>query len=414
MSKYNTLQWKAISCPDDKVVVIAPPGSGKTFSLVGAISEYIDQNPFDKVVAITFTKKAASELHFKLADYPAVETATIHSWSLKELNRLGAKHKFKVSLLTDIQIQDILQYLCKKLGYYSINYYLLTAFVMGNYNIDISDGVKMRFQKILNSYIQYKRDNLLYDFTDLPLYLYDILMEYNETIDHIDALFVDEFQDVDGTQAVIFKMVNAKKHFYIGDPDQAIYIFRGAEAKVLDELDGFTRMRLEENYRSYQSIIDFSTLVRSDKYTFVSDIHSLQPSWIKCARTEEPGEVYTINDDDEGYDLVKQKYIEPRALVEFFMTKNPYILCRSNKQVKAIQNLGYKNVSTVHQAKGLEYPNVIFTDMELAGEEEVNIAYVACTRAQNALLVAQFNRLMAILNEILIDNDDYFSSPKLF
>ena len=96
------------------------------------------------------------------------------------------------------------------------------------------------------------------------------------------------------------------------------------------------------------------------------------------------------------------------------MTKNPYILCRSNKQVKAIQNLGYKNVSTVHQAKGLEYPNVIFTDMELAGEEEVNIAYVACTRAQNALLVAQFNRLMAILNEILIDNDDYFSSPKLF
>ena len=414
MNKYNTLQQEAIDCTDGKVVVIAPPGSGKTFSLVGAISKYVTENPFDRVVAITFTKKAASELHFKLSDFPGVETATIHSWSLKELNRLGAKYKFKVSLLTDIQIQDILQFICKKLGYYSINYYLLTAFIMGNYNIDISDGVKMRFQKILNSYIQYKRDNGLYDFTDLPLYLYDVLMEYGETIDHIDALFVDEFQDVDGTQAIIFKMVNAKKHFYIGDPDQSIYIFRGAEAKVLDELEGFTKLRLDENYRSYQSIIDFSTLVRDERFNRPTDITTLESSWIKCVRQEEVGEVYTINEVGEAWDVVKGKNLSADTLIDFFMQKNPYILCRSNKQVKSIQSLGYKNVSTVHQAKGLEYPNVIFTDMELAGEEEINIAYVACTRAQNSLLVVDFNVFLSLLNDILIDNTDYFTTPKLF
>lgn len=385
-----------------------------TFSLVGAISKYVKENPFDRTVAITFTKKAASELHFKLSEYPMVETATIHSWSLKELNRIGAKYKFKVSLLTDIQIQDILQYICKKLGYYSINYYLLTAFVMGNYNIDISDGVKMRFQKILNSYIQYKRDNGLYDFTDLPLYLYDVLMEYNETIEHVDALFVDEFQDVDPTQAIIFKMVHAKKHFYIGDPLQSIYMFRGAEAKVLDELEGFTKLQLVENYRSYQSIIDFSTELRSGKYMYPSEIKRTESSWIKCVRTDEVGEVYTINSEGDAWDVVNQKTLDADSLINFFMNKKPYILCRSNKQVKSIQSLGYKNVSTVHQAKGLEYSNVIFTDMELSGEEEVNIAYVACTRAQNSLMVVDFNIFLTFLNDVLIDNDNYFSNQKLF
>lgn len=418
MSTYNKLQLEAINCKDDKVVVIAPPGSGKTFSLVGAISNYIKDHPFDHITAITFTKKAASELHFKLSDYPSVETATIHSWSLRELNRLGAKYKFKVSLLTDVQIQEILQYLCKQLGYYSINYYLLTAFVMGNYNIDISDGVKMRFQKILASYITYKRDNGLYDFTDLPLYLLDILNEYNENIYNIDALFVDEFQDVDTIQAEIFERVHAKKYFYIGDPDQSIYLFRGAVSEVLENLDGFTKLKLEENYRSYQSIIDFSTLVGSGRYATMTDIDSLSPSWIKAVRTDEPGEVYTINSSCEAYDVVKEKEVDAERLLDFFMRKNPYILCRSNKQVKSIQSLGYKNVSTIHQAKGLEYTNVVVMDMDLSGDddntEEINIAYVACTRAQNSLLVIEFNVFIALINNFLIDDDNYFSTQNLF
>lgn len=413
MSNYNTLQKLAIECPDDKVVIIAPPGSGKTYALTGAIKKYVDEHPLDKVVAITFTKKAASELFFKLADYPGVDTATIHSWSLKELNRLGAKHKFKVSLLSDIQVQEILQFLCKRLGYYSINYYMLTAFIMGNYNIDISDGTKARFQKILNTYIQYKRDNGLYDFTDLPLYLYDMLIEYDETIKHIDALFVDEFQDVDSTQAVIFKMVNAKKHFYIGDPDQAIYIFRGAEAKVLDELEGFTKMRLEENYRSYQAIIDFSTLVRSDIQR-PTEITSLETSWIKCVRKDELGEVYTIDECGDGRDLVNNKRVDSYKLLNMFLQRKPYILCRSNKQVKSIQNLGYKNVSTIHQAKGLEYSYVIMTDMDLAGDEEINIAYVGCTRAQNGLLVADYSQLMNLLEELISEDDSIVATRKLF
>lgn len=413
---YNKLQQEAIDNDSPKIVVVAPPGSGKTHSLVGAISKYAEEHPFDRITAITFTRKAASELQFKLNDKTQVDTRTIHSWSLAELNRLAAKHKFKVDILSDIQVQEILQFLCKRLGYYSINYYLLTAFVMGNYNIDVKDNEKNRYKKVLATYIEYKRNNQLYDFTDLPLYLYDMLQLYNERISNIDALFVDEFQDVDGTQAVIFTMVDAKKHFYIGDPDQSIYIFRGAEASVINSLadQGFVKLRLEENYRSYQSILDYSTQILDSDVELCEEITSLTPSWVKCVRTDQPGEVYTINQEGRALDVVNQKERNPFNLVRYFMEKKPYILCRSNKWVKAIQALGYKDVSTVHQAKGLEYRDVIYTDTPLSSIEETNIAYVACTRARDSLMVVNFQIFMEILQELMQENDALISNQILF
>lgn len=414
--KYNELQQAAIDNSAEKIVVVAPPGAGKTHTLVGAIAKYMDEHPLDSVTAITFTRKAASELQFKLSDYPNVDTRTIHSWSLAELNKLAAKYKFKVSILSDVQVQDILKFLCQRCGYFSINYFLLTAFVMGNYNIDIKESEKNKYKKVANAYIQYKRDNRLYDFTDLPLYLYDTLVAYDERITNINALFVDEFQDVDGTQAIIFTMVDAKKHFYIGDPDQSIYMFRGAEASVIRKLaeQGFATLHLNENYRSYQAILDYSTQILTGDYELCAEITELYPSWVRCVRTSQTGEVYLLREDGGGWDIVKQQYRNGYDLTKYFMDKKPYILCRSNKMVKAIQELGYKNVSTVHQAKGLEYTNVIYTDTPLGGTEEINIAYVACTRARDALMVVDYEMFMENLRDLMQESEFSPLSSVLF
>lgn len=70
-----------------------------------------------------------------------------------------------------------------------------------------------------------------------------------------------------------------------------------------------------------------------------------------------------------------------------FMADRPMILCRTNKQVNYIQKAGYFETSTVHQAKGLEYDNVIVIDTTISSIEDLNIAYVAMTRARNKLLV---------------------------
>jgi superfamily I DNA/RNA helicase len=79
------------------------------------------------------------------------------------------------------------------------------------------------------------------------------------------------------------------------------------------------------------------------------------------------------------------------------MSGNYFILCRTNKQVKSIQDLGFTNVSTVHQAKGLEYDNVLMTDIEVHDNEDLNIAYVAATRARNKLMVMNYNMLYRFL-----------------
>jgi superfamily I DNA/RNA helicase len=131
-------------------------------------------------------------------------------------------------------------------------------------------------------------------------------------------------------------------------------------------------------------------------------------------RTDQPGEVYTINQEGRALDVVNQKERNPFNLVRYFMEKKPYILCRSNKWVKAIQALGYKDVSTVHQAKGLEYRDVIYTDTPLSSIEETNIAYVACTRARDSLMVVNFQIFMEILQELMQENDALISNQILF
>jgi len=277
----------------------------------------------------------------------------------------------------------------------AINEGILYNYITGGKNMNIPDKYKLTYNAIDERYVVYKRTNHLYDFTDFPLYLYDVLNQYNEVVDDIDALFVDEFQDIDSYQIEIFKKTTAAKKFYIGDPWQSIYQFRGADGEVFNEIpDDFERYKLECNYRSYQEIIDYASAV----YPFlhegncVSDIMTTEPSKIKCMRGyggtvtvfDKYGEGCAFSGEDGRYPLTCHDLAEE---FDQFMQKMPMILCRTNKQVKFVQELGYFNVSTVHQAKGLEYKNVLYIDTQITDAADPNVAYVALTRAQDSLMV---------------------------
>lgn len=80
--------------------------------------------------------------------------------------------------------------------------------------MDLEDSIKNKYKAILAKYIEFKRQRSLYDFTDLPLYLYDVLKEYDEFIE-VDGLFVDEFQDVDPVQLKVFNLVQSKNTFLL-------------------------------------------------------------------------------------------------------------------------------------------------------------------------------------------------------
>lgn len=100
----------------------------------------------------------------------------------------------------------------------TMNVNIVYSFVTGNKNMEVSDRYRSTLMALERRYVAYKRMMGLYDFTDYPLYLYDVLVAYNETINNIDALFIDEFQDVDSVQFKIFEKVLCKKKFAVGDP----------------------------------------------------------------------------------------------------------------------------------------------------------------------------------------------------
>lgn len=414
---YNEKQLEAINATESKIVIEAPAGAGKTATIVGAIEKYSREHPSDKIVAITFTRKAAAELQNRISALNT-EISTIHSWSYRKLQDFAADYNFTVELLDEDTIKQILKTICTKRKQFYVNTFQLYSYIMGNYNIDVDEKIKRVFETIRLDYIKFKQKNKLYDFTDLPTYLYDIMTEYEETITNIDAIFVDEFQDVDPVQLQIFDKVFAKKKVYIGDPKQAIYIFRGATEEVFNHLDDFTVYKLDTNYRSYQEIIDYATLINDNAksfieenlvYEFIYENEIYNSSDIICKKGY-GGQIYKIEDYEDCVNITEQRNCSNRLIIKSLMElKNTQILCRTNKQVKKIQSYGIDNVSTIHQAKGLEFDNVILTDFPIDCDEECNIAYVGMTRAKNILCLIKFDVLTYI-----ICNENIESNKKLF
>ena len=93
-------------------------------------------------------------------------------------------------------------------------------------------------------------------------------------------------------------------------------------------------------------------------------------------------------------------------LFNYFLDLEPMILCRTNKQVKQIKELGYFNVDTIHQAKGLEYDDVIVLDTTITSTEDLNIAYVAMTRAKNRLLIINWQQF-ELLFKIYMNHNSF-------
>lgn len=423
--QYNEAQLKVIYSQQPNIVVTAPPGSGKTHNIVGVIHEYLSQHPTHSVTAITFTRKGAAELERRIGD-KRVQTGTIHSWSLKRLYDYGRKYGFQVELLEEEEIKQILSKIAAQRRMKYVNIVQLYLYITGAIpTLDLDETIVKRYEMIKATYIQFKADRGLYDFTDLPQYLLDVMEEYDERIYDIDALFVDEFQDIDEVQFKIFNRVDAVKKVYIGDAHQAIYQFRGAIEHIFDILaeDNFHAMHLDTNYRSKQNIINAADSLRmaaletledgSDCY--LCDLMITDQSETICARGE-GGNVYQVPDINTCYSAKynEEQFYNPQQLIKsLFSEEGTMVLCRSNKQVRKLQALGITEVSTIHQAKGLEYNNVIMMDIDVSSEEELNVAYVAMTRAKNNLCIINFDAFVAVVAALPNGAKMQSNAPKL-
>lgn len=402
IEKLNEYQIEAIKSDQPNIVVVAEAGAGKSTTLIYAAIEYRHKHPKEKIDIITYTRAATADLVEKLAKEGVTDcnVSTIHVWSRERLQELAKLYHFYVKILEEPAIKEILKMIVNE-HRVKVNPDILYNYIMGSKKMDVSQNYLRSLEALNKRYIAYKRTNNLYDFTDYPLYLLNKLNEYNEKIYSCDALFVDELQDVDEEQAAVFSRVEASKKFFIGDEKQAIYYFRGADAEIFQRLDDFHYKKLNVNYRSYQEIIDYATTVyeeinsRLGYIDLVSKVDYSKPSTVVCAR-KTGGKVFVM--DPFGHTIeINGATVNTATTTIEFLNKKPMILCRTNKQVRGLQDLGYEMATTVHQAKGLEYDYVVAIDAPIESKEDLNVAYVALTRARDGLFVANYQQLCKLV-----------------
>ena len=290
----NKMQKAAVLHTSGPLRIIAGAGSGKTKVITRKIAYLIKFENYDpsSIVAITFTNRAASEMlsrvHGLVGDVSKkVQISTYHSLALKilrkEIDCLGYPKNFNV--LDVVDQRQILSGIYKKvrasartLTYSSMLDYISKAKMSFTSPEDKwkeckTDGDKLR-SKIYGEYL--KRQETLHslDFDDLLIFTLKVFKKNKDAARKwahaYKYVLVDEFQDTSNVQYEIIKSISSDNITIVGDPDQTIYTWRGADVNlILNFKKDFKKtktIKLEENYRSTKSILKAANkLIRYNK-----------------------------------------------------------------------------------------------------------------------------------------------------
>ena len=286
----NEEQLKPVLDTEGAVLVLAGAGSGKTRVLTYRIAYLIGEKHVDphNILAITFTNKAANEMKERVQNVTGaygVWISTFHSMCARILRseiEVDGVYTRNFSIYTDTESDRIVSRIIKelalddgdlkKLARFHISYAKNHAYTPDEYATKIA-GVS-HSEAIAHIYRRYEkvlRENNALDFDDLllkTLMLFkahpDVLARYAERFRYIH---VDEFQDTNKIQFLLVRML-ASKHgnvFVVGDDDQSIYGWRGAEVGNIADFKklnpGCKLYKLERNYRSTRNILDLANKV---------------------------------------------------------------------------------------------------------------------------------------------------------
>ena len=273
----NTQQQEAVRCIDVPLIIVAGPGTGKTRTLTHRIAYLIanqDVAP-ENILAITFTNKAAEEMTTRLAQLLDIELAknltikTFHAFGamlLREAaNRIGFSPDFIIC--NDDDRQRLLKQRRPDLSDREINAYLDDISTVKNLLLG-PEAVDVSLAEIYRDYQQTLEEHSLLDFDDLIYQSVQVLETNPEQLAAYQQRFrwisVDEYQDINQAQYRLLRLLTGPESnlCVIGDPDQAIYGFRGADRTYFlqfqQDFIGARTIQLEQNYRSTQLILDAS------------------------------------------------------------------------------------------------------------------------------------------------------------
>ncbi|HWK90172.1 MAG TPA: UvrD-helicase domain-containing protein, partial [Longimicrobium sp.] len=292
LSHLNPEQREAASHFEGPLLVLAGAGSGKTRVLTTRIAWLVDENGVDpsSILALTFTNKAAGEMRDRVRkaldrEPTGMWIGTFHSVGVRILRRdaprLGYSPAFTIYDAEDADglvkriIRDTLRLDPKKWSPRAVH----GAISAAKNELTGPDAYAQHAQDVFERvvadvyplYQKALRDANAFDFDDLlvkPVQLFrehpHVLRRYAE---RFRFLLVDEYQDTNRAQYVFLRLL-AEEHrnlFVVGDDDQSIYGWRGADIRnILDfekDFPGARTVRLEQNYRSTQNILDAANRV---------------------------------------------------------------------------------------------------------------------------------------------------------
>jgi len=283
----NQSQENAINHIDGPMLVIAGPGSGKTYVLTYRIKNLITNNiDPSKILVITFTRAAALEMQtrYKLLDNDnasKVVFGTFHSIFFNILKSDNSGKKY--TLISD---KEKIEYICNVLDSLSLSN-LKSDIEEINTTLSLISGCKNNGNNPIN-YAQERFDSNLFE---------SIFIEYNKLLSMFDKvdfddminkslelinkntslrdywqnrfqyILIDEFQDISKNQYELIKVLSIKHKniFSVGDDDQSIYRFRGAKVELMKQfIEDFKDTKIEKlsiNYRSTSNIVKFAGMV---------------------------------------------------------------------------------------------------------------------------------------------------------
>ena len=297
MGKYDALnpqQYQAVCHYEGPLLILAGAGSGKTRVLTHRVAWLIEEknvNPWN-IMAITFTNKAAGEMRDRVeamlgGALGGVWVATFHSTCVRILrryiDRIGFENNFTIYDSEDQK--SVIKEVCKRLQIdtklYRERFFMAEISAAKDEMLSPVDYAlkaqgDQRMQKVAEVYKEYQRqlfDNNALDFDDLICRTVELFQSCPEVLEQYQERFrfimVDEYQDTNTAQFKLVSLLAAKYRnlCVVGDDDQSIYRFRGANIGNILNFEQFFPdaevIRLEQNYRSTQNILNAANAVIS-------------------------------------------------------------------------------------------------------------------------------------------------------
>lgn len=312
LNHLNPEQRKAVLTTEGRVLILAGAGSGKTSVLAYRIAyllSHLKVSP-EAILGLTFTNKAAQEMRTRVGRIvspiraQAVTLSTFHSFCMqvlrKEIHRLGYTTHFTLYNEQDVRrlSQQLARYLLghegelpslektlNKISFLkSHGLSFETSSEKNDWHDQFSRDLYERLQICMRAYNAVDFDSLL----SLTVQLFeehpDILHRYQERYHYI---MIDEYQDTNPIQYRLAKLISDKHHnlCVVGDDDQSIYGWRGAEIKNILHFESETIIKLEQNYRSTPIILSAANAVIA---------HNTQRHAKKLFSTAKEGDLITL------------------------------------------------------------------------------------------------------------------------